>query len=55
LDITKNFVRQYGRNGTASDFAKFMRTASGFVEGSNDSGQIIRLSLKDGVFNYSEQ
>jgi hypothetical protein len=55
LDITKNFVRQYGRNGTASDFAKFMRTASGFVEGSNDAGQIIRLSLKDGVFNYSEQ
>lgn len=55
LDITKNFVRKYGRNGTASDFAQFMRTAEGFVEGSNDAGQTIRLSLKDGVFNYLEQ
>jgi len=55
LDITKNFVRKYGRNGTASDFAQFMRTAEGFVEGSNDAGQTIRLSLKNGVFNYLEQ
>ena len=55
LDITKNFVRKYGRNGTASDFAQFMRTAEGFVEGSNDAGQTIRLSLKNGAFNYLEQ
>lgn len=55
LDITKNFVRQYGRNGSASDFAKFMRTAEGFVEGSNDAGRITRISLKNGVFSYSEQ
>jgi hypothetical protein len=55
LDITKNFVRKYGRNGTASDFAQFMRTAEGFVEGSNDAGQTIRLSLKNGAFNYIEQ
>jgi hypothetical protein len=55
LDITKNFVRKYGRDGTASDFAQFMRTAEGFVEGSNDAGQTIRLSLKNGAFSYGEQ
>jgi hypothetical protein len=52
---SKNFVRKYGRDGTASDFAQFMRTAEGFVEGSNDAGQTIRLSLKNGAFNYLEQ
>jgi hypothetical protein len=56
LDLTKNFLKQFGREGTAQDWLNFANSSKAYVEGQAANGrEIIRLSLDNGVFNYSRQ
>lgn len=56
LDLTKNFLKQFGRTGTASDWVSFANSSKAYVEGQAANGrEIIRLTLDKGVFNYSRQ
>jgi hypothetical protein len=56
LDLTKNFLKQFGREGTAQDWLNFANSSKAYVEGQAANGrEIIRLSLDNGVFNYSKQ
>jgi hypothetical protein len=56
LDLTKNFLKQFGRTGTAQDWLNFANSSKAYVEGQAANGrEIIRLSLDNGVFNYSKQ
>jgi hypothetical protein len=56
LDLTKNFLKQFQREGTAQDWLKFANSSKAYVEGQAANGrEIIRLSLDNGVFDYSRQ
>ena len=56
LDLTKNFLKQFGRAGTAQDWLNFANSSKAYVEGQAANGrEIIRLSLDNGVFGYSRQ
>lgn len=56
LDLTKNFLKQFGRTGTANDWLSFANSSKAYVEGQAANGrEIIRLSLNNGVFDYSRQ
>ncbi len=56
LDLTKNFLKKFGRTGTASDWVSFANSSKGYVEGQAANGrEIIRLTLNNGVFDYSRQ
>ena len=56
LDLTKNFLKQFGRTGTAQDWLNFANSSKAYVEGQAANGrEIIRLSLDNGVFGYSRQ
>ncbi len=56
LDLTKNFLKQFARTGTAQDWLNFANSSKAYVEGQAANGrEIIRLSLDNGVFNYSRQ
>jgi hypothetical protein len=56
LDLTKNFLKQFGRTGTASDWVSFANRSKAYVEGQAANGrEIIRLTLDKGVFDYSRQ
>jgi hypothetical protein len=61
LDITKNFIKKYASDGdfsklTADNFLKFVNNTEAFVEGTSGAGdEITRLTLSNGVFNYSKR
>lgn len=56
LDLTKNFLKQFGRTGTAQDWLNFANSSKAYVEGQAANGrEIIRLSVDNGVFDYSRQ
>jgi len=61
LDITKNFIKKYKKgdnfdNLTVDNFVDFVNNTEAFVEGTSGAGdEITRLTLKNGVFNYSKQ
>lgn len=56
LDLTKNFLKQFQREGTAQDWLNFANSSKAYVEGQAANGrEIIRLSLDNGVFDYSRQ
>ena len=56
LDLTKNFLKKFGRTGTASDWVSFANSSKAYVEGQAANGrEIIRLTLNNGVFDYSRQ
>ena len=56
LDLTKNFLKEFGRTGTASDWVSFANRSKAYVEGQAANGrEIIRLTLDKGVFDYSRQ
>lgn len=56
LDLTKNFLKQFGRTGTAQDWLNLANSSKAYVEGQAANGrEIIRLSLDNGVFSYSRQ
>jgi hypothetical protein len=56
LDLTKNFLKQFGRERTAQDWLNFANSSKAYVEGQAANGrEIIRLSLNNGAFNYSRQ
>lgn len=61
LDITKNFIKAYNQDGkfdklTVDNFLKFVNSTEAFVEGTSGGGEeITRLTLKNGVFNYTKK
>ena len=56
LDLTKNFLKEFEGKGTSSDWVSFVNKSKAHVEGQAANGrEIIRLSLDNGVFNYSRQ
>jgi hypothetical protein len=56
LDLTKNFLKEFKGKGTSSDWVSFVNKSKAHVEGQAANGrEIIRLSLDNGVFNYSKQ
>jgi hypothetical protein len=61
LDITKNFIKKYASDGdfsklTSDNFLKFVNNTEAFVEGTSGAGdEITRLTLSNGVFNYSKR
>lgn len=61
LDITKNFIKKYKKgdnfdNLTVDNFVDFVNNTEAFVEGTSGAGdEITRLTLKNGVFNYSKR
>jgi len=61
LDITKNFIKDYAPEGkydnlTVDNFLKFVNSTEAFVEGTSGGGEeITRLTLKNGIFNYTKK
>jgi hypothetical protein len=61
LDITKNFIKKYAPtknfdNLTVDNFLEFVNSTEAFVEGTSGGGEeITRLTLKNGVFNYTKK
>jgi hypothetical protein len=54
LDLTKEFLKRKGRNGTVEDFLDVVRTSTTYTRADQD-GRIIDLIMKDGIFQVVEQ
>jgi len=54
LDLTKEFLKRKGRNGTVEDFLDVVRTSTTYTRADQD-GKIIDLVMKDGIFQVVEQ
>jgi hypothetical protein len=54
LDLTKEFLKRKGRNGTVNDFLDVVRASTTFTRADQD-GRIIDLVMKDGIFQVVEQ
>jgi hypothetical protein len=49
LDITKSYLKNFGRNVTAESFHNHVMNSTSYVEGEN-KGQIVRVVMKNGKF-----
>jgi hypothetical protein len=54
LDLTKEFLKRKGRNGTVEDFLDVVRTSETFTRADQD-GRIIDLVMKNGIFQVVEK
>ena len=54
LDLTKEFLKRKGRNGTTDDFLDVVQTSTTFTRADQD-GRIIDLVMKNGIFQVEQK